>query len=390
MSNKKPNILFLPAWYPNRYDAMFGLFVKNHALAILPHANISVIYVQSSVHNSNTYEVEINTEEGIYEHFTYYKKCSLPGIASLINLFRMLMAYRMAWKQINNEIGKPDLSHAHILTRAGFISLLLKTFYKIPYVITEHWSRYYSFNDSYNGYFRKVITKIVVKKANAMSTVSNSLKTAMNEAGLQNPNWKIIPNSIDTNIFVPSKEDNQSSKVRLFHISCFEDKSKNVSGIIRAFAQALQSNNKLELVMIGTGMDHKKVVDLASELKINDSIEFTGELTPLEVSRKISSCQFQVLFSNYETFAIVIIESLAAGKPVIATEAGAIPEVLPKEYGMLIKPKDEQALSNAILLMADNYKNYDIEAMRNYAINNYDKPKVGKLLMDFYSQAISN
>ncbi|OYT10857.1 MAG: hypothetical protein B6I18_06895, partial [Bacteroidetes bacterium 4572_112] len=182
--------------------------------------------------------MEINTKEGIYEHFTYFKKCSLPGIASLINLFRMLMAYRMAWKHINNEIGKPDLSHAHILTRAGFISLLLKTFHKIPYVITEHWSRYYSFNDSYNGYFRKIITKIVVKNANAMSTVSNSLKIAMNEAGLQNPNWQIIPNSIDTNIFVPSKEDTESSKIRLFHISCFEDKSKNVSGIIRAFAQA--------------------------------------------------------------------------------------------------------------------------------------------------------
>ena len=137
-------------------------------------------------------------------------------------------------------------------------------------------------------------------------------------------------------------------------------------------------------------MDHERAVVLANELKINNSIEFTGELTPQEVNYKISACQFQVLFSNYETFAIVIIESLAAGKPVIATEAGAIPEVLPKEFGILIKPKDEEALSNAILLMAGNYKNYDIEAMRNYAINNFDKLKVGNILMKFYSKVVLN
>ena len=131
------------------------------------------------------------------------------------------------------------------------------------------------------------------------------------------------------------------------------------------------------------------IVDLSKKLNIDSKIEFTGELSPKEVSQRINSCDFQVLFSNYETFAIVIAESLAAGKPVIATSTGAIPEVLPKEFGMLIEAKDEDMLSYSILEMAKNYQKYDIEAMRNYAVNNYDKGKVGKQIISFYKKYTS-
>lgn len=387
MTSKKLNILFLPAWYPNRSDAMFGLFVKNHALSILPHCNVSVIYVQACNNNKETYEIEINDNEGIYEIIIYFRKSNIPFLGALINSYRTLFSYKRAWKLLIEKRYKPDINHVHILTRAGVIAFILNLFYKIPYVITEHWSRYYSFNNTYKGFLRKLITKNVVKKAAAMSTVSNSLKKAMNDAGLQNDNWSIIPNSIDTSLFIPSKAELKSDTIRIFHISCFEDKSKNVSGIIRAFATAIESNNNMELVMVGIGQDYNKAINLTEELHLKDKVEFTGELSPKEVIQKIDTCNFQVLFSNYETFSIVIAESLSAGKPVIATNAGAIPEVLPKEYGIFVEPKDEEGLSEAILKMAKTHSNYNSDAMRRYAINNYDKIKVGNLILEFYSEA---
>ncbi len=389
MTSKKLNILFLPAWYPHRDDAMLGLFVKNHALSILPYANVSVIYVLASDTNVSVYEVEKNDTDGIYEIIIYFKKCNTPIFGFFINIIRMLLSYKKGWNIVLEKRNKPDINHVHILTRAGVIALILKQLYKIPYVITEHWSRYYSFNDSYNGILRKFMTKKVVKQASAMSTVSDSLKNAMNQNGLINKNWEIIPNSIDTDIFTPSIRDKKDSKTRIFHISCFEDKSKNVSGIIRAFATASTENPNLELIMIGTGQDHQKAIDLSNKLKLDNKIEFTGELSPKEVSQKINSCDFQVLFSNYETFAIVIAESLAAGKAVIATNTGAIPEVLPKEFGLLIDAKDEDMLSKSILEMAKTHQKYDIEAMRNYAVSNYNKDKVGKQIIAFYKKYTS-
>jgi len=389
MSHEKQNILFIPAWYPNRDDSMFGLFVKNHALAVAPFTNISVIYVQSSNNNKDNFEQVLNSNEDINEIIIYFKKSNITFIGAFINLFRMLRSYKMGWDILLKQGKKPQITHAHILTRAGVIAYIINKLYNIPYIITEHWSRYYAFNNNYNGILRKYLTQKVVKNASMMTTVSKSLKEAMNKCNLHNDNWQILANSINTELFKYSPTTYKTDKVRIFHISCFEDKSKNVSGIIRAFKNASQQNPNLQLVMIGDGDDHKKMIELSQELNIDSKIEFTGVLEGKALIDKINSCHFKVLFSNYETFAIVLVESLAAGKPVIATNAGAIPEVLPKEYGIIIEPKDEKALSSSMLLMAKNYHKYDKKAMRKYAVDNYDISKIGVQLNKYYKQIIT-
>ena len=388
MTKDKLNILFLPAWYPHKEDSMFGLFVKKHALALLPHANVSVIYVHAHASEKN-YEISINEKDGIFEIIVYFNKSNTMLLGKFINIFRMLISYRKALKILKTTKGKTDVNHVHILTRAGIIALILKITQGTPYVITEHWSRYYSFNTTYKGWLRKAATKLVVRKASAMSTVSVSLKNAMNNIGINNPNWHIIPNSIDTSLFTNSNKSSNNNTVRMFHISCFEDKSKNVSGIIKAFEKAIKINPNLELIMIGDGEDYNSIIELSKELNLESKIEFTGVLEGEKLTEKVNSCDFLVMNSNYETFAIVIIESLSMGKAVISTDAGAIPEVLPKEFGIFIKPNDSDALSDAMLKMADEYKNYNSDAMHEYARKHYDTIKVGEILNKFYIDTLS-
>ena len=216
----------------------------------------------------------------------------------------------------------------------------------------------------------------------------NDLKKAMNDRGLHNKTWEIIPNSIDTKLFQTESAQVDDDIVRVFHISCFEEASKNMSGILRAFDKALETNRKMELLMIGDGVDLEATKQIAKDLGINDKVVFTGVLEGKELIDTINSCKFSVLFSHYETFAIVIAESLAAEKPVIATRVGAIPEVLPKEFGIFVDDNDEKALANAILNMAENYMKYNSDAMREYSVENYDKEEVGHQLYQFYKKAL--
>lgn len=385
MTKAKKHILFLPAWYPHREDPMFGLFVQNHALAIKDSAVISVIYPYSINNISKTFEIETSSEKGIDEYIVYFKKCNTPLFGKIINIIRYFKAYKKAWNIMTTKSGKPDLSHVHILTRAGIIAFIIQLLHNISFVITEHWSRYYPHNNSYKGSIRKVLTKFIVKKAKAVSTVSLSLKSAMNNVGLENNNWKIIPNVIDTNLFKLEDKNTNSDKIRIFHISCFEDKSKNMSGIIKAFKIAFDKNPKLELVMIGDGEDLQMTKNLSKKLNLQNNIIFTGVLQKEELTNTINSCDFMLMFSNYETFAIVIAESLAMGKPVVSSKVGAIPEVLPEEYAKFVEANNIEQLSDAIISMADEFNNYDSKAMSEYSRGKYNQEIVGSQLMDFYS-----
>jgi len=388
-TDKKLKVLFLPRWYPHRGDSLYGLFVKRHAIAVSKYADISVLAVVLDKNNKQLYEVESQLSNGLTEIIIYIKKhqSKIILLNTIINTYRYITAHIAGWNILLQTDNKPDICHVNVLTRAGAMAFFFKKRYGIPYVITEHWSRYFEFNDTYKGVLRKFITKRIMNNATAMSTVSNALKEAMNARGLKHKKWEIIPNSIDTIKFDIRPLEHNKDTIRCFHISCFEEQSKNMSGIIRAFKDAVKVEPKLELIMIGDGEHWQQTVDIAKELGVEDKVIFTGTLENSDLTNMIDRCQFSILFSNYETFAIVIAESLACGKPVIATKVGAIPEVLPAEFGILIEPKDENALTNAIVEMAHNIDNYDADAMRNSVVEKYDAEQVGYQIFQFYKNA---
>ena len=390
-TTQKLNVLFLPAWYPNRYDSMIGLFVQRHAKAVSKFANVNVLVVVANENIESAYEVETNSNQGFTEIIIYTKKhqSSLNVLNAIVNGYRFLSAHIAGWRILEQTGNKPDINHVHILTRTGVMALFFKIRYKTPFVITEHWSRYLPHNMSYTGKVRKKLTERVLGASKGISTVSNALKVGMNAAGLHKNNWQIIPNVIDTKMFQTSEKQAQIDIIRILHISCFEEQSKNMSGILRAAKKLKDQRQNFELVMIGSGPDWKQTKDYAEELELGTSIRFTGVLENQELVDEMSHCQFSVLFSNYETFAIVIPESLSMGIPVIATDVGGIPEVLPSKFGKLIPPKDENALTNAMNYMLDHYQEYNSEAMRNYVEENYSYDEVGKLFYEIYNDSLT-
>jgi glycosyltransferase involved in cell wall biosynthesis len=161
-----------------------------------------------------------------------------------------------------------------------------------------------------------------------------------------------------------------------------------MSGILRAAKKLKEQGRSFELIMIGDGPDWEQTKQYAAELDLSDTIRFTGVLENQDLVDEMSQCQCSILFSHYETFAIVIPENLSLGIPVIATNVGGIPEVLPREFGKLIPQKDENALLEAMVFMMDHYQEYKIDDMRNYVEENYSYEQVGKQFFDLYKSAL--
>lgn len=387
---KKIKVLFISRWYPHRKDPMLGLFVQRHAEAISNFCEVTTLYVQEDKDiKEKTFETEQYQEKGVFTIIVYYRKRNKQIFGKIINVINFLKAYRIGWRIIKKQNYQPDIIHVNVLTRTGLIALYFKLSNKIPYIITEHWSRYLNNSSSYKGYFRKLFTRIVVKKASAVTTVTTNLMEAMKSHRLFNDNYLVVPNVVDTEKFIPLPKNFTKSKKRIIHISCFEDVSKNISGIIRAAKKLSDRRQDFEIRLIGDGMDKKSLEDLAVSYGVKDAfVFFDGLMEGQQLVDYINTADFLILFSNYENLPVVILEAFACGLPVLSTNVGGIAEYLNEERGLLTKSGDEESFVEKLDIMLSNYFNYNSEKIREYAIHNFSNKQIGKAFTNIYKNII--
>jgi glycosyltransferase involved in cell wall biosynthesis len=122
---------------------------------------------------------------------------------------------------------------------------------------------------------------------------------------------------------------------------------KGVDILLRALPQVIKEMDA-KLVLAGSG-NQKDYRRLAQALNIPDKVIFLGHVPDDTLSLLYSSCDLFVLPSRLEGLGIVVLEAMAAGKPVIATNAGGIPELVETGHnGILIEAGEAEELASAI------------------------------------------
>ncbi|ADQ78960.1 glycosyl transferase group 1 [Paludibacter propionicigenes WB4] len=380
-------VLFLSQWYPHRNDQMFGLFVQKHAEAASLFCQIKVLYVQSDA-SITDFETEIKEQNNLSEIIVYYPAKKQNLLSKILNTINYYRAYWKGYKIIYSDDFKPDIIHANILTRTACVAYIFKLLKGIPYVITEHWSRYLPARDSFNGTLRKLVTRIVVSNADAILPVSENLKQAMQSHKLLNNNYIVVNNVVDNSFFTESTVIHRSKK-RIIHVSCFDEEAKNIKGIISATFELSRQREDFELMLIGTGIDFEIVKKYADTLDFQkDVIHFLGEKTPKEVANWMQNSDFLILFSNFETAGVVIAESLACGKPVISTCVGIAPECIDESNGILLSTNTESELVEKMNYLLDNFQSYDANLIKADAKNKFSYAHIGKQLSTIYEKSI--
>ncbi len=391
--NNRLHVLYLPRWYPNRYDPMPGLFIERHGLSVLKHCDISVLYVHADNQlNGKTYDI-LETEDGLYTVRIYFKKAEggLKPLDNLINLWRFYVSCRKGFKIIRKARRKEDIVHVHVLTRLGVVAWFNKILNRIPYVITEHWTRYLATEDTYAGAMRKWFTQKVVKHASAVMPVTANLRDAMINKKLISDHYIIIPNVVDTERFLPVNNTGKRDKKRIVHLSCFTDDHKNISGIIRVIKRLSESRNDFECILIGDGEDMDMLQDLSKDLGVFDKfVHFVGLKENDELVKTMNDADFMIMFSNRENLPVVILESYSCGVPVISTRVGGIHEHMNEDLGKLVEPKNEDEFYNAINETLDNLDVYKKDKIRTYAIDHFSQEVIGESLFKVYKDVIKS
>ncbi len=119
-------------------------------------------------------------------------------------------------------------------------------------------------------------------------------------------------------------------------------------------ALARRRRSRWHLTLVGPARDRRFARRLrlrARALRLLRRITFSGTLAPHRLRRCYSAADLFVLSSRHEGFGIVLAEALAHGLPIVATRAGAIPEVLPGNLAILVPPDDARALGRALAVL---------------------------------------
>lgn len=375
------NVLFLTPWYPNRYDAMDGLFVRKHAQAaarFVDSVEVLCLKPDSYVSDVEVVETHIN---GVHEIVVHYRN---PNNVVLKTYF-FFSAFKKGYSRLRF---RPDVVQVNVLTRCGVLAKMLWKLRGIPYVVMEHWTRYLPDRKCFSGSFHKILTQSVIKDARQVMTVSRDLTIAMQSRGLKSNVYCRVNNVVD-DFFFEDVETEKRARKRILHISCFLDKQKNISGILRATRQLLCEREDFELVLVGVGVDYDRIKAYSESLSFPEgTIRFVGEQTPEEVSKWLSNSDFLVMFSNYETAGVIFSEAMASGKPIVSTKVGVLADQQNCGVGKLLDIGDEQGLKNAIGWMLDHYTDYDPDEMRKLGME-YSFDNVGKRLAEIYKSATS-
>ena len=388
---KKIHVLHIPRWYPHRGDPMLGLFVKKHIESLPPAFNSSVLFLQFIDKQDNIVFVDSQTIAGVFNCTAYIRKAAFrfTPVNSTINLYRYFSAFWRCYRTICQKQGRPGLTHVHVLTRTGLLALILKVSSGSPYVITEHWTRYLPSTDSYQGLARKWLTRLVVKFSGAVMPVTANLRDAMIARGLAHKNYVVIPNVVDVDKFRPAVRTVNRKKKILVHLSCFTDKQKNISGILRVIKKLSERRNDFLLKLIGEGEDFHQMKELAVRLQLTDSfVIFTGLKQDEELVELLSNSDLMIMFSNFENLPVVILESYACGVPVISTRVGGIHEHLHDGLGRLVEPQNEEQFLEALTVFLDHPDAYNSEEIRKYAVGHFSREVIGSAYAQVYTDVL--
>ena len=371
---------------------MKGIFVREQAFA-LAKAGLPVAVFYPFDEAINPGEMKFQIEESI----PVYRANTL-GFRN--RYLARLVSYYTAHQRLTEivKLFQPDLIHVHVGYPAGIVAYLFTRHHKIPYVLTEHMSY---LQDYVAKWQHRILLAPTFEQAAYVLPVSQALAEQIKSFG-----WKVklkpVPNVVDTERFAPTATGAQTEYpalkvqgeatgiIRLLFAGNMEaTQIKGVQYLLPAFAQVCKeaSQLKLHLDLVGDGEKRAAYEELTKHLGISDCCTFHGRVDPRAMPELYRKSDFVILPSLKETFGCVLIEALATGKPVLATNCGGPQSIVNDKVGLLVQPGSTEELVKGIRAMLTKLGQYNPAELREYALTHYSGPAIGATLKEIYEKA---
>ena len=200
--------------------------------------------------------------------------------------------------------------------------------------------------------------------------------------------YRIIPNGIDVDRFSRDLHpfpELQDGKVNILFVGRIE-KRKGLRYLLEAFARLKWEFEELRLIVVGPGSLDADCWRVLSERNLQDVV-FTGAVPARDVPRYYSSAHiFCAPATGRESFGVVLLEAMASGKPIVATQIEGYSAVVDHGgQGLLVPPKDSDCLAEAIAhLIRDPDLRLQMGDAGRAAVEQYRWETVSQRVMDYY------
>lgn len=356
MSSRQPlRLLTFSSLFPNAAQPVHGVFVENR-LRHLIAGGAATAQVVAPV----PWFPSANPRFGSWAAFAkaprYEERRDLaiyhprypviPKVGMTVAPLLMYLAVKPLVERLARENGGFDLIDAHYFYPDGVAAALLGRALDIPVVITARGTDL-SLIPHYALPRRQILW--AADRAAGLITVCAALKTPLVEMGVPSSKVRVLRNGVDLAQFHPADRDAARARLgltgpTLLSVGWLIDR-KGHDLIIRA----LPALPGVTLLIAGTGPLRQALEDLAQSLGVQDRVRFLGQVPHRELTGVYTAADALVLASSREGWANVLLESMACGTPVVASNVwGTSEAVTAPAAGVLMEDRTPEALAAAV------------------------------------------
>lgn len=325
-----------------------------------------------------------------------------PGVSDALFVNKSMTPFPLGFGKLWHIVrsGNVDVMHVQEPGSLGVTALFLAKLFRVPVVGAQHFSwiqvekvappllRWISVP------FIKLYVRVIYAGFAAImvptETAKRDLATIIGNASRIHP----ISNGVDTNVYMPRTR--QLSPLRtayalpkdapIFLYIGRLDADKNIDTILRAMPQV---KSRIHVVIAGVGKQKERLLGLARELGIKN-ITWVGEVQKQTIIDLYQLADGFVIMSPVETQSIVALQAISCGLPLIAANAGALPELVDGTNGFLVDTNDDRALAQCLDQLATSPALRKKMGQRSRIIGlAHHKPLVLAKLEALYGQVIT-
>ena len=353
-------ILVFTSLYPNNIWPNHGVFIKERMayFANLDDCHVKVIapvpYFPRAKLNwrwSFSQVAPLEIRDGIEVYHPRY--CMIPKVAMTFYGLMMFLSVLGAVRKVRKKFDF-DLIDAHYVYPDGFAAVMLGWFFRRPVVVSARGS---DINQYANFPVIRRILRFTLRRANRVIAVCHALKDAIVQLGIAQEKIDVIPNGVDHGKFyrVPKAAARRKvwlpmDKKIILSVGGLVPR-KGFDVLIKALSYLMKETCERELyylAIIGEGPSRSALEQLIVKLGLGENVRLVGSIPHEELYSWYSAADVFCLASDREGWPNVVLESLACGTPVVATNIWGVPEIIQSEIVGLLTERTFQAVAAAL------------------------------------------
>jgi glycosyltransferase involved in cell wall biosynthesis len=264
---------------------------------------------------------------------------------------QFIFCLRLGWLIIKHKI---KIIHMNSYHPGNYVRLAAFLF-RVP-VIIDHWHGFNRFS-----FKRRMLCRLYNHFTDLSFVVSAGVGDYIREQiGTGAAKIRVLYNAVDPARFAGRKSPQEvrdelgipSGQPVVGLVARLDHRAKGHLELIQAMA-LLQDRHAFHALMVGGGRRQEEMRDLAGSLGLGDRVHFLGNRR--DVPDLLGAMDIFVLPSHSEGVSLAVLEAMAGGLPVIVSAVGGLPEIIHhKETGLLVPPKDAEALAGSLARLLEN------------------------------------